>query len=875
MHNRKLLFSLGVAPVIIITILILTLRVVRPSAAVMEPAMALPVLNTIFLFLIACVISHVAVKSYLISGSSTILLLGGGVFTFGTGSLIAGWAIFPWGPNVTATMHNSAALIASIFHAAGVLADYYEWPPANSPERRRRNLILIYLGVPVAFAALFILCIKGFTPVFFRNETGPTLIRQVFTSIALILFLASSLYLMKRFLSLRSVFLFWYSLALMLIAIGLAGIFIQPTVGSPIGWLARGAQYLAGLYFLVSVRSEVLDARSKGMSLDEAVSALFRTPGLLWRDVIEGIGDAVITIDSSGKILLWNRAAESMFGYSHSQAIGRGLDLIAPEEWKTEFQDLAYSGSKHLEAQLKRSDNSTLSAEISVSSGHLSIGEVTTFIIRNITERKLAQEELQKSEARLRRLYDSGMLGVIYWNIDGEITDANDKFLDMLGYTRKDLESGQVNWIDITPPEYRHQDEKSVLELKQTGINKTPFEKEYIRKDGTRIPILVTGAMLDEKRYDGVAFVLDITVLKNAERALQESEERFRLALRNAPVSVAVQDLDLRYIWSYNQRTAPPEGIVGKTDEDIFTPSEAAHLRAMKTRVLKENIEIHEQMWFDRPAGRIFLDLYWEPIHDEAGRLTGVGSATVNLTPLKEAETNLTELTEQLQEVNKELESFSYSVSHDLRAPLRAIDGFANMLLKDVGDQLDPESMRKFNVIRRNSEKMNQLIEDILKLSRAGRAPVSQSQFDMLYLVKDVWDELQAGNPDRSMELKIKDLPPAAGDRALVRQVVSNLLGNAVKFTRIRDRATIEISGSVADGFNTYCIQDNGAGFDMRHYEKLFGVFHRLHSESEFEGTGIGLAIVKKIIEKHGGRIWAEGKPGEGATFCFTLPAEN
>jgi signal transduction histidine kinase len=381
--------------------------------------------------------------------------------------------------------------------------------------------------------------------------------------------------------------------------------------------------------------------------------------------------------------------------------------------------------------------------------------------------------------------------------------------------------------------------------------------------------------MLDEKRYDGVAFVLDITVRKNAERALKESEERFRLALRNAPVSVAVQDLYLRYIWSYNQRTDPLGGIVGKTDEEIFAPDEAAHLRAMKTRVLEENIKIHEQMWFDGPAGRIFLDLYWEPVHDEAGRVTGVGSATVNLTPLKEAETNLKELTEQLQEKNKELESFSYSVSHDLRAPLRAIDGFADMLLKDVGDQLDPESMRKFNVIRRNAQKMDKLVEDLLKRSRAGRAPVSQSRFDMVHLVKDVWEELQAGHPDRSMELKINGLPPASGDRALVRQVLSNLLGNAVKFTRNRDRATIEISGSVSDGFNTYSIRDNGTGFDMCCYERLFGVFHRLHSEKEFEGTGIGLAIVKKIIDKHGGRIWAEGKPGEGAAFFFSLPAGN
>jgi len=241
----------------------------------------------------------------------------------------------------------------------------------------------------------------------------------------------------------------------------------------------------------------------------------------------------------------------------------------------------------------------------------------------------------------------------------------------------------------------------------------------------------------------------------------------------------------------------------------------------------------------------------------------------------KRMEEEIRRRSNELEWANEELESFTYSVSHDLRSPLRAIDGFASMLLNDMGDKLDPESMRKFKVIRNNTERMTQLIDDLLKLSRTGRATLSRMRIEMHSLVKDVWEELRAGNRDRSMELKISDLPLVSGDKVLIRQVLSNLVGNAVKFTSKRDHAVIEVSGSVSDGFITYCVKDNGAGFDMRYYDKLFGVFRRLHSQKEFEGTGVGLAIVKKIIQKHGGTIWAEGKPGEGATFCFTLPVEK
>lgn len=233
---------------------------------------------------------------------------------------------------------------------------------------------------------------------------------------------------------------------------------------------------------------------------------------------------------------------------------------------------------------------------------------------------------------------------------------------------------------------------------------------------------------------------------------------------------------------------------------------------------------------------------------------------------------NTEKRTAQLEAANAELEGFSYTVSHDLRAPLRAIEGFSGMLLKDMEGRMDSECVRKFQVITSNTQKMGRLIDDLLRLSRTGRVNMSISGIDMESLIKDVWTEIQSGNPDRDIDFRTGDLPSISGDKTLIRQVISNLLGNAVKFTRNTEHAVIEVKGFRTGNLVTYCVKDNGIGFDMKYQEKLFELFRRLHSEREFEGTGAGLAIVKKIIDRHQGTIWAESAPGMGATFYFRIP---
>jgi signal transduction histidine kinase len=232
----------------------------------------------------------------------------------------------------------------------------------------------------------------------------------------------------------------------------------------------------------------------------------------------------------------------------------------------------------------------------------------------------------------------------------------------------------------------------------------------------------------------------------------------------------------------------------------------------------------------------------------------------------------LDETRKSLEAVNKEYEGFAHSVSHDLRAPLRGIDMYAGVISEDYRDRIDDEGKRLLELIRKLTRTMNGYIDDLLSFSRLGRRRLVPGALDMTELARSAFDDLKTKTPTRNVLFELKDLPPAFGDRSLIKQAFSNLLSNALKFTGLRELALIEVTGRSGDDHNTYCVRDNGVGFDPQFAGKLFGIFQRMHSQEEFEGAGAGLALTQRIIQKHGGRIWAESKEGEGATFCFTLP---
>src|ERR1051326_6697365 len=270
------------------------------------------------------------------------------------------------------------------------------------------------------------------------------------------------------------------------------------------------------------------------------------------------------------------------------------------------------------------------------------------------------------------------------------------------------------------------------------------------------------------------------------------------------------------------------------------------------------------------------VDIMLSPMETSEGRL--VLSVIRDITLRKENETRILELNAQLQTrvqelqtANQSLEAFSYSVSHDLRAPWRAIEGFTRVISEEYEALLDDEASRLLNVIAANCHKMGKLIEDLLAFSRVSRGTVMKSTMDMTALAESVLEELRALEPGREIETTVKHLPPAVGDRMLVRQGLVNFFSNPWKFTRTQPLPKIEIGSYGEVKGQVYFVKDNGAGFDVKYSHRLFGVFQRLHSDAEFEGTGIGLALVRRIIQRHGGEVWATSGVGEGATFCFTL----
>ncbi|MEG3923027.1 PAS domain S-box protein [Microcoleus sp. T3_A4] len=869
--------------------------------------------------------------------------------------------------------------------------------------------------------------------------------------------------------------------------------------------------------------------------------------------IAENATDIIARFDRKLRLLYINPAVESTIGKNAEKLIGKthqesGMPPHLCSLWDEAFMKVFGSGKQEtIEFEFPTSEGiKYYHCRVIPEFAEDNSVETVLSISRDITELKQVEDQLRQSESKFKAIVDSNMIGLIFWDLDGRIIDANAAFLNTVNYTRDELLAGRVNWQEMTPPEYVSIDTEKVAELKDRNTV-VPFEKEFIRSDGSRVPVMLGSTFLEQTQQFGVSFVLDVSERKQAEWELQKHQELLESILKtipnflyiydavenkniyanesvtailgytpkewqdlgidavanlvhpedllklitgmdrlkhssnpyetddrdyrikhkngewrwvhdrstifkrtpdgqmrqiigsvldisdrkqaeellkqqkellqtifdNVPIMLAfldkngqinwvnshweqvlgwslaeIKNRDIlaefypqpeyrQYVWDeiqaanqkwsdfktqvrdgriidtswanvrlsdgscigigqditerkrvefklkelnetleaqvaqrtaeletffdalpdhifvvnrenmrlsfVNQSVAQTAGLnsrkemQGKTICECFSPGRAAQFCRENSQVFETGETMHLQDKFVMAGETTYYDTFKIPLRNIDGKVYALIGTSRDITELVETKQALSERTEQLEAANQELESFSYSVSHDLRAPLRHISGFVEALKQrlELTEALsDRKILHYMEVIEDSSQKMSLLIDGLLALSRVSRTELRQIPIDLSRLVQNaikltkppaVADPAQTPH---SVEFAVGDLPTVMGDPTLLQQVFSNLISNAVKFSRGRTPATIVIEG-LPDG--TIFVKDNGVGFPMEYADRLFGAFQRLHSQREFEGTGIGLAIVQRIIHRHGGTVWAESLPSQGATFYFKL----
>jgi PAS domain S-box-containing protein len=509
-------------------------------------------------------------------------------------------------------------------------------------------------------------------------------------------------------------------------------------------------------------------------------------------------------------------------------------------------------------------------------------------VIQDVTQQKLIEQELRVRRKEFQSYFDAGSVGLSVSLPDKSWIEVNQRLCTMLGYTREELT--KLSWVNLTHPDDLQENEELFQKVIDGTIDTYELDKRFIRKDGSIL--YVTLSVVCQRNENGtvhhfLSSYIDITDRKKAEEALLESEEKHRFLLDESsdPIFAFNADGQYRYV---NKAFADGVGrkredITGKKIWDVFSKEEAdKRFAAVKwvfengeTRALEVRVPV--------PSGDHFYLTTVKPVFNQRQEVINVICISKDITELKQAEKEIRELNEalelrvtertsQLEAVNKELEAFSYSASHDLRTPLRAINGFANILLEEYYPKLDDEGKRLLNVIITNADKMGYLIDDLLSFSRLNKQELIKSKINMYSMMSTVYKDLASENDARLIDFRLDKIPDVSGDPALMRQVCVNLLHNAIKYSARKKKRIIEV-GSKTEGTEViFYVKDNGAGFDMAYANKLFSVFQRLHSPKEFDGSGVGLAIVQRIIHRHKGRVWAESKVDKGATFYFSLP---
>ncbi len=593
--------------------------------------------------------------------------------------------------------------------------------------------------------------------------------------------------------------------------------------------------------------------------------------------------DGILIADMQSNYRDANASACRMFGYAHDEFVSRNArDIVVPAEIPHIGQALDTIKAKaayQREWKFRRKDDSVFDADVIATM--MPDGNLLA-VIRDITERKQA-EHAALQLANIVTYSDDAIIGKDLHSI---VTSWNRGAERIFGYPAAEMIGASIARLI---PANRQPEEEVIMARIRQGESVEHFETLRMTKAGKIIDVSVTVSPIKDAAGQIIGaskIARDITTQKQTEEGLRTSRQEFKDLFDQAPIGIHEVDGQGRLV-RINQTELK---MLGYTAEELlgrFVWEISAEPAVSKSAVLAKLKGVMPQAVFERSLQRkdgLAFPVAIEDriIKDKTGAITGIFSVMQDITERKQAEVEIrglnaslerrvAERTAQLEAANKELEAFSYSVSHDLRAPLRAVDGFAQAVIEDYAPLLPEEGRHFLRTIREGAQKMGVLIDDLLAFSRLSRQPLNKYAVDTRHLVQEAWEQLEPQRQGRRCEFTLGTLAPCRGDPALLKQVWLNLLSNALKYSRARPVAVIEAGSREEPDAVSYFVRDNGTGFDMAYAHKLFGVFQRLHRADEYEGTGVGLAIVQRIVRRHGGRVWAEAAPDQGATFYFTL----
>jgi PAS domain S-box-containing protein len=491
--------------------------------------------------------------------------------------------------------------------------------------------------------------------------------------------------------------------------------------------------------------------------------------------------------------------------------------------------------------------------------------------------KRKAEKALRDSEEKYRKLFESNIDGISHVDMEGKFLDCNQAFLDMVGYSMEEIK--EMNFQHLTPQKWSKEDENAITQIMTKGYC-DEYEKEFIRKDGTLFPFNLKGWVIrDEKEVPtGMwAIIRDITERKKAEQKLKESEEKYRKIIENTKDGYFEVDLRGNFTFCNDALCKlfeyPPEELIGMnykrcTTEETCKKAFITLNTIYKTGIEQKNFE-YELITKNNKIryGETTVQLRY----DSKGKKVGFSGFIRDMTEKKMAEQELEKMMEELRRSNEELEQFAYVASHDLQEPLRMVASFTQLLQKRYQDKLDQDANDFINFAVDGATRMQGLINDLLIVSRVGTRGKPFKATDMNVILQDVLNNVSRSIKETNATITNDPLQIIIADDTQMIQLFQNLISNAIKFSG-EESPRIHVSGEVKENEWVFSVSDNGIGIDSKYFDRIFIIFQRLHKKEEYGGTGIGLSVCKKIVQRHGGKIWVESELGKGSTFYFSIP---